>query len=201
MNSVIDYNYIRFTSVSADIWFDDIRHKVVWCHLWTVCRRWLRLRWCWRKSLCRNVCCTSRVCTAGRWVLHCTRPSFPTPCFNSPAPAYWHFVVSQGTKQEKNLVKPLYDRYQMIKHLLCASPTISTIVRHAHTCRVLAGTSAAAFSYVRTKQSFIREKRKRRVYRPPAAAPPSGQTHCCRNETWKRQLWVVYVVEMILHKT
>uniref|UniRef100_A0A3P9C620 Protein FAM13C n=1 Tax=Maylandia zebra TaxID=106582 RepID=A0A3P9C620_9CICH len=32
-----------------------------------------------------------------------------------------------GTKQEKNLVKPLYDRYQMIKHLLCASPTISTI--------------------------------------------------------------------------
>uniref|UniRef100_A0A669C078 FAM13A-like domain-containing protein n=1 Tax=Oreochromis niloticus TaxID=8128 RepID=A0A669C078_ORENI len=52
-----------------------------------------------------------------------------------------------GTKQEKNLVKPLYDRYQMIKHLLCASPTISTIVRHAHTCRVLAGTSAAAFSY------------------------------------------------------
>uniref|UniRef100_A0A673A103 FAM13A-like domain-containing protein n=1 Tax=Sphaeramia orbicularis TaxID=375764 RepID=A0A673A103_9TELE len=34
-----------------------------------------------------------------------------------------------GTKQEKNLVKPLYDRYQMIKHLLCASPTISTIVK------------------------------------------------------------------------
>uniref|UniRef100_A0AAX7V8A0 FAM13A-like domain-containing protein n=1 Tax=Astatotilapia calliptera TaxID=8154 RepID=A0AAX7V8A0_ASTCA len=34
---------------------------------------------------------------------------------------------SHGTKQEKNLVKPLYDRYQMIKHLLCASPTISTI--------------------------------------------------------------------------
>lgn len=31
------------------------------------------------------------------------------------------------TKQEKNLVKPLYDRYQMIKHLLCVSPTISTI--------------------------------------------------------------------------
>ncbi|XP_035002290.2 protein FAM13A isoform X2 [Hippoglossus stenolepis] len=31
-----------------------------------------------------------------------------------------------GTKQEKNLVKPLYDRYQMIKRLLCASP-ISTI--------------------------------------------------------------------------
>uniref|UniRef100_A0A3Q4G1D0 Protein FAM13C-like n=1 Tax=Neolamprologus brichardi TaxID=32507 RepID=A0A3Q4G1D0_NEOBR len=36
-------------------------------------------------------------------------------------------LVSNGTKQEKNLVKPLYDRYQMIKHLLCASPTISTI--------------------------------------------------------------------------
>uniref|UniRef100_A0A3B5AXE3 FAM13A-like domain-containing protein n=1 Tax=Stegastes partitus TaxID=144197 RepID=A0A3B5AXE3_9TELE len=35
--------------------------------------------------------------------------------------------VSQGTKQEKNLVKPLYDRYQMIKVLLCSSPTISTI--------------------------------------------------------------------------
>ncbi|XP_008301935.1 protein FAM13C [Stegastes partitus] len=32
-----------------------------------------------------------------------------------------------GTKQEKNLVKPLYDRYQMIKVLLCSSPTISTI--------------------------------------------------------------------------
>uniref|UniRef100_A0A8C6NP70 FAM13A-like domain-containing protein n=1 Tax=Nothobranchius furzeri TaxID=105023 RepID=A0A8C6NP70_NOTFU len=35
--------------------------------------------------------------------------------------------VHQGTKQEKNLVKPLYDRYQMIKRLLCASPTICTI--------------------------------------------------------------------------
>ncbi|KAM9837871.1 protein FAM13C-like [Aulostomus maculatus] len=32
-----------------------------------------------------------------------------------------------GTKQEKNLVKPLYDRYQMIKRLLCVSPTITTI--------------------------------------------------------------------------
>ncbi|XP_013878788.1 protein FAM13C [Austrofundulus limnaeus] len=32
-----------------------------------------------------------------------------------------------GTKQEKNLVKPLYDRYQMIKRLLCVSPTICTI--------------------------------------------------------------------------
>ncbi|XP_054860676.1 protein FAM13C-like isoform X2 [Amphiprion ocellaris] len=32
-----------------------------------------------------------------------------------------------GTKQEKSLVKPLYDRYQMIKHLLCSSPAISTI--------------------------------------------------------------------------
>ncbi|AWP18214.1 hypothetical protein SMAX5B_007228 [Scophthalmus maximus] len=32
-----------------------------------------------------------------------------------------------GTRQEKNLVKPLYDRYQMIKRLLCASPPIPTI--------------------------------------------------------------------------
>ncbi|XP_029953983.1 protein FAM13C-like [Salarias fasciatus] len=32
-----------------------------------------------------------------------------------------------GNKQERNLVKPLYDRYQMIKHLLCASPTFFTI--------------------------------------------------------------------------
>ncbi|XP_067101318.1 protein FAM13C [Osmerus mordax] len=31
-----------------------------------------------------------------------------------------------GTKQERILVKPLYDRYQMIKHLLCTSP-ITTI--------------------------------------------------------------------------
>ncbi|TSK14551.1 Protein FAM13C [Bagarius yarrelli] len=30
-------------------------------------------------------------------------------------------------KQERNLVKPLYDRYQMVKHLLCATPTITTI--------------------------------------------------------------------------
>uniref|UniRef100_A0A8C1TRI0 Family with sequence similarity 13 member C n=1 Tax=Cyprinus carpio TaxID=7962 RepID=A0A8C1TRI0_CYPCA len=33
----------------------------------------------------------------------------------------------KGTKQEKNLVKPLYDRYQMVKHLLCVTPTITTI--------------------------------------------------------------------------
>ncbi|XP_029311351.1 protein FAM13C [Cottoperca gobio] len=32
-----------------------------------------------------------------------------------------------GMKQERVLVKPLYDRYQMIKRLLCVSPTISTI--------------------------------------------------------------------------
>ncbi|KAK1794106.1 hypothetical protein P4O66_010716 [Electrophorus voltai] len=32
-----------------------------------------------------------------------------------------------GTKQERNLVKPLYDRYQMVKHLLCATATITTI--------------------------------------------------------------------------
>ncbi|XP_029104718.1 protein FAM13C [Scleropages formosus] len=32
-----------------------------------------------------------------------------------------------GTRQERNLVKPLYDRYQMIKQLLCAMPTITTI--------------------------------------------------------------------------
>ncbi|KAG7217816.1 hypothetical protein INR49_020878 [Caranx melampygus] len=31
-----------------------------------------------------------------------------------------------GTRQERNLVKPLYDRYKMIKHLLCVSP-ITTI--------------------------------------------------------------------------
>uniref|UniRef100_A0A8C7XJT1 FAM13A-like domain-containing protein n=1 Tax=Oryzias sinensis TaxID=183150 RepID=A0A8C7XJT1_9TELE len=38
-----------------------------------------------------------------------------------------------GTKREKNLVKPLYDRYQMIKRLLCVSPIFSTIVRtHLH---------------------------------------------------------------------
>uniref|UniRef100_A0A4W4DXE4 FAM13A-like domain-containing protein n=1 Tax=Electrophorus electricus TaxID=8005 RepID=A0A4W4DXE4_ELEEL len=33
----------------------------------------------------------------------------------------------KGTKQERNLVKPLYDRYQMVKHLLCATATITTI--------------------------------------------------------------------------
>ncbi|XP_058476691.1 protein FAM13C-like isoform X1 [Solea solea] len=33
-----------------------------------------------------------------------------------------------GTKQEKNLVKPLYDRYQLIKRLLCASPTSITTI-------------------------------------------------------------------------
>ncbi|XP_075891269.1 protein FAM13C [Nelusetta ayraudi] len=32
-----------------------------------------------------------------------------------------------GTKREKKVVKPLYDRYQMIKRLLCASPTIGVI--------------------------------------------------------------------------
>ncbi|XP_061564518.1 protein FAM13A-like [Cololabis saira] len=32
-----------------------------------------------------------------------------------------------GSKRERNLVKPLYDRYQMIKRLLCASPSIATI--------------------------------------------------------------------------
>ncbi|XP_051779102.1 protein FAM13C isoform X3 [Erpetoichthys calabaricus] len=31
------------------------------------------------------------------------------------------------TKQERNLMKPLYDRYRMIKQLLCASPAITTI--------------------------------------------------------------------------
>ncbi|XP_008435924.1 protein FAM13A-like [Poecilia reticulata] len=41
---------------------------------------------------------------------------------------YFESVHGQpGTKQEKNLVKPLYDRYQMVKRLLCASPTITTI--------------------------------------------------------------------------
>ncbi|XP_020513187.2 protein FAM13C [Labrus bergylta] len=33
-----------------------------------------------------------------------------------------------GTKQERNLVKPLYDRYTMIKRLLCASPTPITTI-------------------------------------------------------------------------
>ncbi|XP_075934458.1 protein FAM13C-like [Anarhichas minor] len=32
-----------------------------------------------------------------------------------------------AVKQEKTPVKPLYDRYQMIKRLLCSSPTIGTI--------------------------------------------------------------------------
>ncbi|KAI4785168.1 hypothetical protein KUCAC02_037923, partial [Chaenocephalus aceratus] len=32
-----------------------------------------------------------------------------------------------GVRQERVLVKPLYDRYQMIKRLLCVSPTITTI--------------------------------------------------------------------------
>lgn len=45
---------------------------------------------------------------------------------------WWHGIISplcpQGTKQEKNLVKPLYDRYQMVKRLLCASSPITTIV-------------------------------------------------------------------------
>ncbi|KAK2884363.1 hypothetical protein Q8A73_020837 [Channa argus] len=31
------------------------------------------------------------------------------------------------SKQERNVVKPLYHRYQMIKRLLCASPTFTTI--------------------------------------------------------------------------
>uniref|UniRef100_A0A3B3QX62 Family with sequence similarity 13 member C n=1 Tax=Paramormyrops kingsleyae TaxID=1676925 RepID=A0A3B3QX62_9TELE len=35
------------------------------------------------------------------------------------------------SKPERNLVKPLYDRYQMIKQLLCATPTITTIVSGA----------------------------------------------------------------------
>ncbi|MEQ2196073.1 hypothetical protein XENOCAPTIV_023527 [Xenoophorus captivus] len=48
-------------------------------------------------------------------------------------PRFILFFIHQETKQEKNLVKPLYDRYQMIKRLLCASPTITTIVRKTHT--------------------------------------------------------------------
>ncbi|KAM6951583.1 protein FAM13C [Aplochiton taeniatus] len=32
-----------------------------------------------------------------------------------------------GTKQERNLVKPLYDRYQTIKHMLCSTTNITTI--------------------------------------------------------------------------
>uniref|UniRef100_A0A8P4JYY5 FAM13A-like domain-containing protein n=1 Tax=Dicentrarchus labrax TaxID=13489 RepID=A0A8P4JYY5_DICLA len=42
-------------------------------------------------------------------------------------PSHVCLSVCQGTKRERNLVKPLYDRYQMIKRLLCASPTITTI--------------------------------------------------------------------------
>ncbi|KAI3365139.1 hypothetical protein L3Q82_010107, partial [Scortum barcoo] len=42
-----------------------------------------------------------------------------------------------GTRQEKNLVKPLYDRYQLIKRLLCVSPTITTIrMRECGECGV-----------------------------------------------------------------
>uniref|UniRef100_A0A3P9AAV0 FAM13A-like domain-containing protein n=1 Tax=Esox lucius TaxID=8010 RepID=A0A3P9AAV0_ESOLU len=33
----------------------------------------------------------------------------------------------KGTKQERNLVKPLYDRYQTVKHLLCSTSPITTI--------------------------------------------------------------------------
>ncbi|MBN3321482.1 FA13C protein, partial [Atractosteus spatula] len=33
------------------------------------------------------------------------------------------------TKQERNLMKPLYDRYRAIKQLLCSTPSITTIVR------------------------------------------------------------------------
>uniref|UniRef100_A0A3Q2PWN6 FAM13A-like domain-containing protein n=1 Tax=Fundulus heteroclitus TaxID=8078 RepID=A0A3Q2PWN6_FUNHE len=43
---------------------------------------------------------------------------------------YFESVHGQpGTKQEKNLVKPLYDRYQMIKRLLCAT-------RFIHLCKM-----------------------------------------------------------------
>uniref|UniRef100_A0A8C5FJ79 FAM13A-like domain-containing protein n=1 Tax=Gadus morhua TaxID=8049 RepID=A0A8C5FJ79_GADMO len=36
--------------------------------------------------------------------------------------------VKNQTKYGRNLVKPLYDRYQMIKRLLCASPTTITTI-------------------------------------------------------------------------
>ncbi|MGH0148224.1 UNVERIFIED_CONTAM: hypothetical protein FKN15_021592 [Acipenser sinensis] len=39
-----------------------------------------------------------------------------------------------GTKQERNLMKPLYDRYRMIKQFLCATSSITTIVRKQFLC-------------------------------------------------------------------
>uniref|UniRef100_A0A8C5GCL9 Protein FAM13A-like n=1 Tax=Gouania willdenowi TaxID=441366 RepID=A0A8C5GCL9_GOUWI len=38
-----------------------------------------------------------------------------------------------GTKQQRKLVKPLYDRYQVIKRLLCVSPTIISTIVSTHT--------------------------------------------------------------------
>uniref|UniRef100_A0A672K250 FAM13A-like domain-containing protein n=1 Tax=Sinocyclocheilus grahami TaxID=75366 RepID=A0A672K250_SINGR len=41
---------------------------------------------------------------------------------------YFESLHGRPVREEKNLVKPLYDRYQMVKHLLCATPSITTIV-------------------------------------------------------------------------
>lgn len=56
----------------------------------------------------------------------------------------------QGTKQERNLVKPLYDRYQMVKHLLCAIPTITTIVSviYTHTYCSYISTETRPYTYI-----------------------------------------------------
>ncbi|XP_037319506.1 protein FAM13A-like [Pungitius pungitius] len=40
---------------------------------------------------------------------------------------YFESLHGRPAAMQKNLVKPLYDRYQMIKRLLCSSPTIGTI--------------------------------------------------------------------------
>ncbi|XP_035853655.1 protein FAM13C-like isoform X2 [Sander lucioperca] len=40
---------------------------------------------------------------------------------------YFESLHGRVGMKQKNVVKPLYDRYQLIKRLLCASPTITTI--------------------------------------------------------------------------
>ncbi|KAF1393488.1 hypothetical protein PFLUV_G00016440 [Perca fluviatilis] len=40
---------------------------------------------------------------------------------------YFESLHGRAGVKQKNVVKPLYDRYQLIKRLLCASPTITTI--------------------------------------------------------------------------
>uniref|UniRef100_A0A3P8USA7 Protein FAM13A-like n=1 Tax=Cynoglossus semilaevis TaxID=244447 RepID=A0A3P8USA7_CYNSE len=60
----------------------------------------------------------------------------PSLCF------FFSLLFLQGTKQEKNLVKPLYDRYQLIKRLLCASPTSITTIEEEEGSDEDSGTSA-----------------------------------------------------------